>query len=77
MMDRTDILSLSREELTAALVEMGEKAFRAKQIYDWLHVRRVADFSQMSNISAQLRSELERKFCIKSLKIKKKTCISY
>lgn len=71
-MEKTDILSLTAEELTAELIALGEKAFRAKQIYDWLHVKRVTDFSQMSNISAQLRDTLERKFCIKSLIIKKK-----
>ena len=69
---KTDILSLSREELTAELTALGEKAFRAKQIYDWLHVKKVRDFSQMSNISAQLRDTLEKKFCLKSLIIKKK-----
>ena len=69
---KIDILSLSKEELTAELVAMGEKAFRAKQIYEWLHVKKVSDFSQMSNISAQLRDELERKFCLKSLIIKKR-----
>lgn len=72
MGEKIDILSLSREELTASLVGMGEKAFRARQIYDWLHVRRATEFSQMSNISAQLRAELEKNFCIKSLKIKKR-----
>ena len=72
MMEKIDILSLSREELSAELTAMGEKAFRAKQIYDWLHVKRVTDFSQMSNISAQLQSRLDEKFCIKSLIIKKR-----
>lgn len=71
-MEKTDILSLSRDELAAEICAMGEKAFRAKQIYDWLHVKRVTGFSQMSNISAQFREELSRKFCIKSLKIKKR-----
>ncbi len=70
--EKTDILSLSREELTAELTAMGEKAFRAKQIYDWLHVKKVSDFSQMSNISAQLRDMLQKKFCLKSLIIKKR-----
>lgn len=70
--EKIDILSLTRDELTAELTAMGEKAFRAKQIYDWLHVKKVTDFSQMSNISAQLRDTLERKFCLKSLIIKKK-----
>ena len=47
---KIDILSLSKDELTAEIVSMGEKTFRAKQIYDWLHVKKVSDFSQMSNI---------------------------
>lgn len=71
-MDKTDILSLTKDELSAAVAEMGEKPFRAKQVYDWLHVKKVTDFSQMSNISAQFREELSKKFCIKSLKIKKR-----
>lgn len=71
-MENKDILSLSREELAAELSAMGEKPFRAKQIYEWLHIKKVTDFSQMSNISAQLREELSKKFCIKSLIIKKR-----
>ncbi len=71
-MEKIDILSLNREELTAELTAMGEKAFRAKQIYEWLHVKKVTEFAQMSNISAQLQAKLEDKFCIKSLIIKKR-----
>lgn len=71
-LEKIDILSLTRDELTAEITALGEKAFRAKQIYDWLHVKKVTDFSQMSNISAQLRDTLKKKFCLKSLIIKKK-----
>lgn len=71
-LEKIDILSLTKEELTGQITAMGEKAFRAKQIYDWLHVKKVSDFSQMSNISAQFREELSRKFCLKHLIIKKK-----
>ena len=71
-MEKIDILSLTKEELAAEIAEMGEKSFRAKQIYDWLHVKKIVDFSEMSNLSAQFREELSRKFCIKSLKIKKR-----
>ncbi len=71
-LEKIDILSLSKDELVAEITALGEKAFRAKQIYDWLHVKKVKDFSQMSNISAQLRDTLEKKFCLKSLIIKKK-----
>lgn len=71
-MEKIDILSLDRDELTSEICAMGEKSFRAKQVYDWLHVKKVTEFSQMSNLSAQYREELSRKFCIKSLNIKKR-----
>lgn len=71
-MGQIDILSLTKAELLGAVAQMGEKSFRAGQIYDWLHVKRVRDFSEMSNLSAQFREELSRKFCLKSLKIKKR-----
>lgn len=76
-MDKTDILSLSLDELSEALVNMGEKKFRAKQIYEWIHVKRVLSFSEMSNISAQLIKQLEIKFCINQLKVVRKleSCI--
>ena len=60
-----DILSLSRNELTREILDLGEKAFRAKQIYEWLHVKKITDFSKMSNISVQFRERLSKKFCIK------------
>ncbi|MCH5207712.1 MAG: 23S rRNA (adenine(2503)-C(2))-methyltransferase RlmN [Oscillospiraceae bacterium] len=71
-MAQIDILSLSLEELTSEICVMGEKGFRAKQIFDWLHVKKINDFSQMSNISAQFRGELSKKFCLNHLIIKKR-----
>lgn len=71
-MEKVDILSLTFEELSEKILEMGEKKFRAKQIFDWLHIKKVADFEQMSNLSAQFRGELSEKFCVKQLKIKKR-----
>ena len=71
-MEKIDILSLTKDELAAEIEKMGEKSYRAKQIYDWLHVKKATDFSQMSNLSAQFRDKLSGKFCIKSLKIKKR-----
>ena len=71
-MEKVDILSLDLEELTEALLAMGEKKFRAKQIFQWLHVKRVFDFDKMTDISVQLRSALKEKFCINGLFIQKK-----
>ncbi len=64
---KTDILSLYPEELEAEILAMGEKKFRAKQIFEWLHVKNVDSFDKMTNLSAQLRARIEEKFCIKSL----------
>ena len=71
-MEKIDILSLNFEELSEKILEMGEKKFRAKQIFDWLHVKKITDFEQMSNISAQFRTQLSENFYINCLKIKKR-----
>ena len=71
-MEKIDILSLTFEELSEKILEMGEKKFRAKQIFDWLHIKKATGFEQMSNLSAQFRGELSEKFCVKQLKIKKR-----
>ncbi|MGN0553942.1 MAG: 23S rRNA (adenine(2503)-C(2))-methyltransferase RlmN [Oscillospiraceae bacterium] len=69
---KKDILSYSLEELEAALVDLGEKKFRAKQIYEWLHVQRVSSFDKMSNIPLSLRTKLDEEFCINGINIVKK-----
>lgn len=52
-----DIKSLTMEEITALLREMGEPAFRGKQVFTWLH-RGVKSFDEMSNLSKPLRQKL-------------------
>ncbi len=76
-MEKIDILSLDLKELEAALVEMGEKKFRAKQIFQWLHVKKVLDFDKMTDISIQLRGLLKEKFCVNRLFVQKRleSCI--
>lgn len=69
---KKDILSYSLSELETELQELGEKKFRAKQIYEWLHSKKVNNFSEMSNISLALRTKLEENYCINSIKIVKK-----
>lgn len=69
---KIDILSLSLDELSNIIVEMGEKKFRAKQIFQWLHVKRVNDFSLMSNLSNDLKEKLWDKFYITKLEICKR-----
>lgn len=71
-MEKIDILSLSFSELEAEILAMGEKKFRAKQLYEWLHKKKVTEFSQCTNLSAQFIKALDEKFCLNNLKIKKR-----
>ncbi len=64
---KIDILAMLPEELEEKILSLGEKKFRAGQIFNWLHVKQVDSFSEMTDISAQLRTVLENTFCIKSL----------
>ncbi|MCD8342668.1 MAG: 23S rRNA (adenine(2503)-C(2))-methyltransferase RlmN [Clostridiales bacterium] len=56
----TDIKSLSRAELSALVAELGEPAFRAKQIFTWLQ-KGVKSFDEMTNLSKPLRGKLEER----------------
>ena len=71
-MEKIDILSLDLPQLELHIAEMGEKKFRAKQIFQWLHIKKVFNFDEMTDISVQLRSKLKEVFCIKGLFIAKK-----
>lgn len=59
---------MTLEELTKELAALGEKPFRAKQIYDWLHVKMATDFEQMSSLSRDLRARLSQCCSITALK---------
>jgi len=58
-----DIKSMTLEEIAAALKEMGEPAFRAKQVFIWLH-KGVKSFDEMSNLSKSLRQKLSERYTI-------------
>ncbi len=57
-MEKKDIKSLYFPELCEMLLEMGEKPFRAGQVFGWLHQKLVTDFSQMTDLSKELRRKL-------------------
>lgn len=66
---KPDIRKLSLEEIKDYLINNGQKAFRAKQIYEWLWKKNVHNFSLMTNISKDLIKFLEENFSIQHLKI--------
>ncbi|MGB0681771.1 MAG: 23S rRNA (adenine(2503)-C(2))-methyltransferase RlmN [Magnetovibrionaceae bacterium] len=59
---RTELVGLSREELAEVLVSIGEKPFRAKQLWRWIYNRGETDFGAMTDIGKSLRAKLEREF---------------
>ncbi len=61
---RTNLVGLSREALTAALVEVGEKPFRGKQVWHWIYHRGATEFAQMTDLSKDLRAKLEPHFVV-------------
>ena len=71
-MEQTDILSLSLAELESCMKEMGQPKFRAKQIFSWLHDKRVLTFGEMTNLPAALREKLETECAITSLEVERK-----
>lgn len=66
-MEKQDIKSLTLEELTQVIRQMGDKPFRAKQIYQWLHQKLVTDFDAMGNIPKTLRDQLKEQFTLTAL----------
>jgi 23S rRNA (adenine2503-C2)-methyltransferase len=54
----TNLLGLDHDALVQFCDQLGEKRFRATQLYRWIHQRGVSDFSQMSDLARSLREKL-------------------
>ena len=74
---KKDIKSMLIDELKAELTEIGEKNFKAAQIYSWLHKQNVETFDEMTNISKDLRAKLEKNYDIYTCTIEKKLVSVY
>ena len=66
-----NIKSMTLPEVTAALKELGQPAFRGKQVYTWLH-KGVTSYDEMTNLSKALREELAAKYPIRAPKAVRK-----
>lgn len=58
------LYDLTRDQMTAQMVEWGEPPFRAAQIWRWLYERHVADIDSMSDLSKALRSRLKQQYIL-------------
>ena len=61
---RRNLVGLSREELAAEMVAMGEKPFRAKQLWHWIYHQGETDFARMSTIAGPMRARLAERFVV-------------
>jgi 23S rRNA (adenine2503-C2)-methyltransferase len=59
-----ELIGFSKSELEGELAGMGEKPFRAGQLWQWLYFRGETDFEKMSNFSKELRGKLGQEFSI-------------
>lgn len=73
----TDIKSLSLAELKQEIIALGEKGFKATQIYNWLHKRGADSFDEMTDISKNLRDTLKNNYDIYTCSIEKKLVSVY
>ena len=55
-----DIKSLNLQELTEEIKSLGEPAFRAKQLYEWMHKKLARNYDEMSNIPKALKEKCKR-----------------
>jgi len=68
-MQKTPIIGLSKDELKEAVLSLGEKPFRAKQLWQWLYFKGVRSFDEMTNLSKDLRQKLSDNFVLERPKI--------
>ena len=66
---KKDIRALSLEELKTIFIENGDKAFRAKQVYEWLWKKSARGFQEMTNLSKETRELLDTHFVINAVNI--------
>lgn len=60
--NKKDIKSLTLDQLKEEMEAMGEKSFRAKQMYEWMHKKQAASYEEMTNISAALADKCKERY---------------
>lgn len=68
MTENRDLKALPFLQLKEAVAEMGEKPFRASQLYDWMHVKLAESYDEMTNLPAVFRERLKEKYPLTVLK---------
>ncbi len=72
MINMKNIKEYNLDELKEELISIGEKKYRAEQIFKWLYVDKVKEFDEMTNLSLELREKLKKEYTMCNFKILKK-----
>jgi 23S rRNA (adenine2503-C2)-methyltransferase len=67
--EKKDIRALSKEELRDFFEQIGDKAFRGNQVYEWLWSKGSQSFNEMTNLSKETRTQLEANFVINHIEV--------
>jgi len=70
----SDLKNLYFEEMTDLIVSLGEKKYRAAQIFDWVHKKRISSIDEMSNLSKSFAETLKKECYISEAKTTKRLC---
>ncbi len=73
-MNRIGISSYTLEKLTGFVTGLGQPAFRAKQLFSWLHEKRVQEFSAMTNLPKSFLQQMEQQCTIETLRPLRRQC---
>jgi 23S rRNA (adenine2503-C2)-methyltransferase len=71
LQEKQDIRKMSVDQLKGWMAEHGEKAFRAKQIYEWIWKKSANSFAEMTNLSLSTRQLIDEHFVIHSMEVAK------
>ena len=67
-----NIKNYNLDELKQELISLGEKPYRAEQVFKWLYIDKVIEFDEMTNLSLELREKLKQNYTMCNFKILKK-----
>ena len=67
-----NIKDYNLDELKEEFIKLGEKKYRAEQVFKWLYVDKVSSFDDMTNLSKELREKLKQEFSMHNFEILKK-----
>lgn len=68
----TNLFGITRSDLEEYFLSIGEKKFKALQVYEWLYQKKIWDIDSFSNIKKEIREKLKNDFTLDFIKIEKK-----